>query len=160
MEKAIEIFKNALELEVEAGIFYEKAAEITEDDESRMVFLELSDMEDGHAHRIIERFKNTPFGQAFDADSWLEELERESEKNMEVKVSDLMDQGDMQAILKSAIKMEEEARDTYKRLSGSFSDPEDVAYCSDLAKEEQAHVNSLTQLLRSIDMDPEDRPEL
>ncbi len=160
MEKAIEIFKNALELEVNAEIFYEKAAEITDDDESRMVFLELSDMEDGHAHRIIERFKNTPFGQAFDADSWLKELETTSEKNMEVKVSDLINQGDMRAILESAIKMEEEARDNYKRLSEKFSDPDDIAYCSDLANEEQKHVNSLMQLLRSIDMEPEDRPEL
>ncbi|MCP4127131.1 MAG: ferritin family protein [Gammaproteobacteria bacterium] len=160
MEKAIEIFKNALELEVEAEIFYEKAAEVTDDDESRMVFLELSDMEDGHAHRILERFKNTPFGQSFDADNWLEELERVSEKNMEVKVSDLIDQGDMRAILKSAIKMEEEARDNYQRLSERFNDPDDVAYCADLANEEQKHVNSLTQLLRSIDMDPDDRPEL
>ncbi len=160
MEKAIEIFKNALELEVEAEIFYEKAAEVTDDDESRMVFLELSDMEDGHAHRIIERFKNTPFGQSFDADNWLEELERVSEKNMEVKVSDLIDQGDMRAILESAIKMEEKARDNYKRLSERFNDPDDIAYCADLANEEQKHVNSLIQLLRSIDMDPEDRPEL
>ncbi len=160
MEKAIEIFKNALELEVEAEIFYEKAAEVTDDDESRMVFLELSDMEDGHAHRIIERFKNTPFGQSFDADNWLEELERVSEKNMEVKVSDLIDQGDMRAILESAIKMEEKARDNYKRLSERFNYPDDIAYCADLANEEQKHVNSLIQLLRSIDMDPEDRPEL
>ncbi len=160
MEKAIEIFKNALEMEVEAEIFYEKAAEITEDDESRMVFLELSDMEDGHAHRIVERFKNTPFGQAFDAESWLKEVEEEGSKHIEVKVTDLVDQGDMRAILKSAIKMEEEARDNYKRLSESFTDPEDVAYCNDLAEEEQSHVNSLRQLLQSLDMDPEDRPEL
>jgi len=160
MEKAIEIFKNALEMEVEAEIFYEKAAEITDDDESRMVFLELSDMEDGHAHRIVERFKSTSFGQLFDAESWLKEVEDEGSKTIEVKVTDLVNQGDMRAILKAAIKMEEEARDNYKRLAESFTDPEDVAYCNDLAAEEQQHVNSLTQLVRSIDMDPEERPEL
>lgn len=160
MEKAIEIFKNALELEVQAEIFYEKAAEITEDDESRMVFLELSNMEDGHAHRIVERFKKTAFGSAFDADNWLDEVEREEDKILNVESGDLIAQGDMKAILKSAIRMEEEARDNYRRLSERFNDPDDIAYCTDLANEEQKHVNSLMRLLHSIDMEPEDRPEL
>jgi rubrerythrin len=160
MEKAIEIFKNALEMEVQAEIFYEKAAEVTEDDESRMVFLELSNMEDGHARRIVERFKKTAFGSAFDADKWLYEVEREDDKILNVEISDLIAQGDMRAILESAVKMEEKARDSYRQLSERFSDPEDIAYCSDLADEEQKHVNSIMRLLNSIDMEPEDRPEL
>ncbi len=160
MQKAIEIFKNALELEVQAELFYEKAAELTNDDESRMVFLELADMEDGHAHHIVARFKNTAFGEMFDADEWLDEVEREDNKILDVMAVDLIAQGDMKAILKHAIRMEEDARDSYKRLSERFSDPDDIAYCSDLADEEQKHVNSLLQLLRSIDMDPDDRPEL
>jgi rubrerythrin len=160
MEKAIEIFKNALELEVQAELFYEKAAELTNDDESRMVFLELADMEDGHAHHIVERFKDTDFGKMFDADGWLVEVEREDNKILDVEAVDVIAQGDMKAILKYAISMEEEARDSYQRLSESFTDPDDVAYCADLAEEEQKHVNSLRDLLRSIDMDPEDRPVL
>ncbi len=160
MEKAIEIFKNALELEVQAELFYDKAAELTNDDESRMVFLELSDMEDGHAHHIVTRFKDTEFGTLFDADKWLEEVEHEDNKILDVVAIDVIAQGDMKAILRHAIKMEEDARDNYRRLAERFSDPDDVAYCTDLAEEEQKHVNSLLQLLRSIDMDPEDRPEL
>jgi rubrerythrin len=160
MEKAIEIFKNALELEIQAELFYDKAAELTKDDESRMVFLELADMEDGHAHHIVERFKHTEFGKMFDADKWLLEVEREDNKILDVEAVDLIAQGDMKEILKYAITMEESARDSYKRLSEKFTDPDDVAYCSDLAEEEQKHINSLLQLLRSIDMDPEDRPEL
>ena len=160
MEKAIEIFKNALEMEVQAEIFYEKAAEVTEDDESRMVFLELSNMEDGHARRIVERFKKTAFGRAFDADKWLYEVEREDDKILNVEISDLFAQGDMRAILESAVKMEEKARDNYRQLSERFSDPEDIAYCSDLADEEQKHVNSIMRLLNSIDKELDDRPEL
>lgn len=160
MEKAIEIFKNALELEVQAEIFYEKAAEITDDGESRMIFLELSDMEDNLARRIVERFKKTSFGKEFDADSWLKELELESGKTLDMKAGELITQSDMREILKYAINMEKTARDNYKRLSERFTDPEDIAYCSDLANEEQKHINSLTRLLRSIDMDPEERPRL
>ncbi len=160
MEKAIEIFKNALEIEVQSELFYEKASELTNDDESRMVFLELADMEDGHAHHIVERFKHTDFGKMFDADAWLKEVEREDEKILDVVATNVIAQGDMKEILKYAISMEESARDSYKRLSEKFTDPDDVAYCSDLAEEEQKHVSSLLQLLRSIDMDPEDRPEL
>jgi rubrerythrin len=160
MEKAIEIFKNALELEVQAELFYEKASELTDDDESRMVFLELADMEDGHAHQIVDRFKDTDFGQMFDADAWLKEVEREDKKTLDVVAIDVIAQGDMKAILKYAIKMEEDARDNYKRLADTFTDPDDVAYCSGLAEEEQRHVASLMQLVQSIDMDIEDRPEL
>jgi rubrerythrin len=160
MEKAIEIFKNALELEVQAEIFYEKAAEIADDDESRMVFLELSDMEDGHARRIVEQFKKTSFGQQFDADNWLQELERESGKTLDMQAGELIAQSNMREILRYAIRMETTARDNYKHLCERFSDSDDIAYCSDLADEEQQHINSLTQLLRSIDMDPEDRPRL
>ncbi len=160
MEKAIEIFKNALEMEVQAEIFYEKAAEVTEDDESRMVFLELSNMEDGHARKIVERFKETEFGRAFDADKWLAEVEREDDKILNVEIGDLFAQGDMRAILESAVKMEEKARDNYKSLSERFSDPDDIAYCSDLAAEEQSHINAIMRLLNSIDMEPEERPDL
>ncbi len=160
MEKAIEIFKNALELEVQAEIFYEKAAEITEDGESRMIFLELSDMEDSHARRIVERFKKTSFGKEFDADSWLNELERESSKTLDMQAGELITQSDMRGILKHAINMEKNARDNYKRLAERFSDPEDIEYCTDLANVEQKHINSLVRLLNSIDMDPEERPRL
>ncbi len=160
MEKAIEIFKNALELEVQAEIFYEKAAEIAEDDESRMVFLELSDMEDDHARRIVERFKRTSFGKMFDADSWLHELEQESGKTLDMRAGEIIAKSNMREILKYAIQMETTARDNYKSLCERFSDSEDIEYCSDLADEEQKHINSLTQLLSSIDMDPEDRPRL
>ena len=160
MEKAIEIFKNALELEVQAELFYEKASELTDDDESRMVFLELADMEDGHAHQIVNRFKDTDFGRLFDADAWLKEVEREDDKILDVVAVDVIAQGDMKAILKYAIKMEEDARDNYQRLAETFTDPDDVAYCADLAQEEQKHVNSLLDLVRSIDMDPEERPVL
>ncbi len=160
MEKAIEIFKNALELEVQAEIFYEKAAEIADDDESRMVFLELSDMEDDHARRIVKRFKQTSFGKIFDADSWLHELEQESGQTLDMQAGELIAKSNMREILKYAIQMETTARDNYKSLCERFSDSEDIAYCSDLANEEQKHINSLTQLLHSIDMDPEDRPRL
>ncbi len=160
MEKAIEIFKNALELEVQAELFYEKAAEMTTDDESRMVFLELADMEDGHAHRITERFKDTAFGKSFDADAWLQELEVETAKILPTEASKLVASGDMRAVLDFAVKMEEDARDSYQHLADIFSDPDDKAYCADLANEEQAHVNAVLQLRRSLDMDENERPDL
>ncbi len=160
MQKAIEIFKNALELEVQAELFYEKAAEMTTNDESRMVFIELADMEDSHAHRIVERFKGTAFGQTFDADAWLQELERETSKILPTEANELVSSGNMQAVLDFAIKMEEEARDSYKHLAEIFTDPEDKAYCADLAQEEQEHIDAVLQLRRSLDMDEDERPDL
>jgi rubrerythrin len=160
MEKAIEIFKNALALEVEAELFYEKAAEMTKDDESRMVFLELADMEDGHAHRIVDRFKDTAFGKAFDADAWLQELEKESAKNLPMETNELVASGDMRAVLDFAVQLENDARDSYQHLAEIFTDPDDKAYCTDLAAEEQKHANAVQQLRHSLDMDEEERPDL
>lgn len=160
MQKAIEIFKNALEQEVRSGIFYEKAAEIASDDEARMVFLELADMEGGHARRIVERFKNTDFGDAFAAEAWLEELERESADTIRMEADDLIAKGSMRDVLKFAIQIEEVARDSYQRLCDSFTDPDDKEFCGMLANEEQGHINAITQLLHSLDMDPDERPDL
>lgn len=159
MEKAIEIFKNALELEVQAEIFYEKAAETTDNDETRMVFLELADMEGGHARHIVERFKDTDFGKLFDADAWLNELETETAK-LPIEIDALITNGEMRAVLDFALKMETEARDSYQHLSEIFTDTDDRAYCADLAQEEQEHINAITQLRSSLDMEPEERPDL
>jgi rubrerythrin len=159
MEKAIEIFKNALELEVQAEIFYERAAETTDNDESRMVFLELADMEGGHARLIVDRFKDTDFGKLFDADAWLNELEAETGK-LPMEINDLIANGDMRSVLDFALKMETDARDNYQHLSEIFTDADDKAYCADLAKEEQEHINSITQLRQSLDMEIEERPDL
>lgn len=160
MKKALEIFKNALEQEVRSGVFYEKASEVAADDEARMVFLELADLEGGHTRRIVEKFKNTDFGNDFETEAWLEELERESMNDIQMEADDVVAKGSMRDVLKYALQIEEVARDSYQRLCDAFSDPEDKEFCGMLAGEEQGHINEITRLLRSLDMDEDERPEL
>ena len=160
MKKALEILKNALEQEVRSGVFYEKAAEVAQDDEARMVFLELADMEGGHTRRIVEQFKNTDFGDTFETEAWLEELERESIDDIRMEADDVVAKGDMRDVLKYAVQIEEVAKNSYQRLCDTFTDPDDREFCGMLANEEQGHLNEINRLLQSLDMDEDERPEL
>lgn len=160
MEKAIEILKNAIEHEVCAGMFYQKAALITRNDESRMVFLELSQMEEGHAQRLAARFSVTGIAAQFDPVAYLNELEAEAEELLTVEENAVIQGGDMAQVLEYAIRQEERARDSYRALAGHFADPEDCGYCRELAQAEQQHLERLTRLRNSLEMDMEERPDL
>jgi rubrerythrin len=160
MKKAVEIFKHALEQEVRSGVFYEKAAEVAKDDEARMVFLELSDMEGGHVRRIVERFKDADFEDSFAAEDWLDELERESMDTIQMETDDVVAKGNMRDVLKYALQIEVASQNSYQRLCDAFSDPEDKEFCGMLADEEQGHIKEINRLLQSLDMDEDERPEL
>ena len=75
MQAAIQFFKDALRNEVKAAAFYNKAAEITQNDESRMLFYKLAGMEDEHANLLASKAKNAPCGRDFDVGAFLNELE-------------------------------------------------------------------------------------
>lgn len=160
MEKAIEILRNAIEHEVCAEVFYQKASQITDDDESRMVFLELSQMEDGHARQLALRFSETPLASQFDPMGYLREVESEAEVRMSPEENAVIRHGNMVEVLDFAIRQEKRARDNYRGLAEYFTDPEDRAYCEELARAEQQHVERLYALRDSLGMDPEERPDL
>lgn len=160
MEKAEEILNNAIKHELHAEIFYSKAAELTENDESRMVFLELSGLEDDHSRRLVERFEKSPLARHIDLRAHLDETEAEMKHRLTLEETDLIRHGDMAAVLDFAIAREQEARDNYQALALSLEDGDDCDFCTEMAKEEQRHVDILTQLRRSLDMEPEERPDL
>lgn len=160
MQAAIQFFKDALRHEVKASAFYNKAAEITQDDESRMLFLDLAGMEDGHARQLLEKVQDAPCGQAFDGTAYLKELESDAEPSISPKESQLIESGPISEVLKMAIALEEKASKTYENLAKETTDPNVKQYCLDLAKEEKKHAQELTNQLYSLDMSEEERPGL
>ncbi|MBF0628628.1 MAG: ferritin family protein [Magnetococcales bacterium] len=160
METASDIIKQALRNEIHASAFFGKAAEMTKDDESRMLFLELGGMEDGHASFLVEKLKNTPCAQDVDLAAYLKELERSSEPVMSAEEVEIIENGDPRAVLRLAIELENRAKMIYTKLADEAADLEVKSYCLELVREENTHANMLTKHLNSLDMDADDRPGL
>ena len=160
METTIQFFKDALRNEVKATAWYKMAAESTHNDENRMLFLELASVEEDHARILVAKAKNAPWGPSFEPERYLNELEANTKTAISVEEADLIENGSMSQILETAITWEKQARDTYAKLAETTMDPEMKNYYQELSHEEQTHANSLTTLLTSLDMNPEDRPGL
>lgn len=160
MKTAADVFKTALQHEVKAATFYYRAAEISQNDESRMVLLDLNSMEEGHAQELVDKAKGAPCGQEFDAEAYLRELEDSMAATLTPEDDRILKTGDMRAVLELAIRMETQGWDTYLSFAEKAATPEVKSYLLDLAAEEEEHINRLTQLLTSLDMDVEDRPGL
>ncbi|MEO5345448.1 MAG: ferritin family protein [Magnetococcus sp. YQC-9] len=160
MEKPIDIIKQALRNEIHASAFFAKAAELTKDDESRMLFLELGGMEDNHAEALVIRLKNAPCAQEMDLAAYLKQLESSPEPVLPPAEMAIIENGDARSVLRLAINLENRAMQTYARLAEESTDLEVKAYCLDLAREEVGHAAALTKLLHSLDMDEDDRPGL
>ena len=75
MRTLLDIFKLALLNEVKAQLFYRVAAEITERDEARLWFIELSSLEADHAHDLIRRMEESSMLEGFNARACLQELQ-------------------------------------------------------------------------------------
>ncbi len=160
MEEATKILKTALFNEVKSRTFYRKAAEITNDDESRMVLLELSEKEDDHARYIINRVKNTSYSKEFDLEAYLRYLESTNESPLSLEELKALQACNMKAILKLAISLEKKAMEIYVDLGKNAIGPDLKSLCHELGQEEKVHLNSVTSMLLSLTMDEEERPPL
>ncbi|MBF0309765.1 MAG: ferritin family protein [Magnetococcales bacterium] len=160
METAADFFKTAIYNEVKGAAFYNMAAEETENDESRMLFLKLADMEDGHTLELIRKAKNAPCGQGFDPEAYLKELESSMSSTISREEAAAIKKSDMPAVLQMAIALERNARDNYLNLANAATNPEVRQHCQVLAHEEEGHAKALENLLHSLEMTPDDRPGL
>lgn len=160
MQAAIQFFKDALRHEVKASAFYSKAAEVTRDDESRMLYIRLSGMEEDHASQLVQKIKNAPCGNAFDVDAFLKELENSTAATISPEDLTLIETGTLRQVLELAISYEHQACKNYENLANESTDPEVKAHCLEAVKEERGHERELTDLLHSLDMPEDDRPGL
>ena len=160
MQVTAELFKSALKHEVRSEVFFNQAAEITKNDESRMLFLELAGMEEDHIWRLISKTKSTPWPEEFNPETYVKELESSMESIISVDETEILQNGDMKAVLELAIGMEKEAYETFVELAKKAASQEVKNCCRELSREEQKHLNSLTSLLASLDMDEDDRSSL
>lgn len=155
-----QLFKTALFNEVKAGGFYNQAAEITKNDESRMVFLELSSEEDDHASNLIRKAKGISFPQKFDFEDYFKKLETCTECVIPQEELETLRTGDMKSVLELAGDLEKKSRETYLALEEKIEDTKMKLFCGELAKMEEEHLNSVNRMIYSLDMNQEERPSL
>ena len=160
MQAAIQFFKDALRHEVKASAFYNKAAEITRDDESRMLFIKLAGMEDEHTNRLLDKVKNAPCGKAFDIPAFMKELEADTTQAISADESEIIESGSLREVLALAIRLEGASGENYENLAREAVDFDVKAHCQELIVEEKKHTQALVNLLTSLDMSDEDRPGL
>ena len=160
MEKVVDVVKVAIENEIKAEVFYSKAAEITSEGESQMVFIELTEMESGHARLLVDRFGDLLRQAGNDPAGFLSTTEKKIRANLGVEETDLIKKGEMRPVIEFAIRLEEQARDRYLALAKQLEQADLRSVCEDLAAEEQKHFDSLTNLRLSVDTPIDERPAL
>jgi len=160
MESAVDIIKLAIENEVRAKAFYESAADLSEEGESQMVFLELIEMESGHARLLVDRFGDLVREAGTDPEALLADLLARIEEGLSGEAARRIESADMHAVVEFAIEMEASARDNYQSLARRVAEPELIDLCRELADEEQSHHDILSRLRVSMDTPPEERPGL
>ncbi|MBF0178296.1 MAG: ferritin family protein [Magnetococcales bacterium] len=160
MEKAVQLLRVAILNEIKASAYYAQAAEVTTNDVSRMLLLELASQEEDHARHLIDMTRGTPLGHKFDAETYLRELEKDPEGSLSARENQALAKADPRGVLEIAMHMEAESRDNLRAMADAVTDPALRKYCLDLSAEEQSHFSSLERALSSLDMPDEDRPAL
>lgn len=160
MQEITKILKAALFNEVKSGTFYTKAAEITDENDSRMLFLELSGKEDDHARLIVKKLEGTPYAKEFDLEAYLNYLESTNESPFSAEESKTLKSCDIKKVLDLAIGQEKKALEIYLNLEKKAVDPELKSLCHELVQEEKGHLNSVTTMRLSLNISEEERPAL
>ena len=160
MESVVDILKFAIENEVKAKVFYTEASELATAGESQMVFMELIEMEDTHAQRLVDGFGDYMKGEGVDAVAFLAQLQANIANVLDGEQRKLLENAEMRPVIDFAIKMEEQARDKYLELAKRVEGEDLVKICNDLAKEEQDHCDLLTEARVGVDTPIDERPAL
>lgn len=160
MESVVDIIKFAIENEVRAKVFYTEASELTTAGDSQMVFMELVEMEDTHAQRLVDGFGEYLKGEGVDAVAFLDKLNANIADVLNAEQRKLLENAEMRPVIEFAISMEKQARDKYLELAGRVEGEDLVKICKDLAKEEQDHFDVLTEARVGADTPIDERPAL
>jgi rubrerythrin len=160
MTDLIDVFKKALADEVKAAVFYKLAAETTEDDQARMVFLDLVGMEENHAKELISKVEGTSLLEGWNAEAYLRELESTTSITIFEDIAPIVRRGDTKTILELARNMEVKARQNYETLATESKEKSLRDFFSDMVNEENSHIKQMDFLLLSLDIDEQDKPGL
>ena len=146
MKTLLDIFKLAIFNEVQAQLLYRMAAEITDDDEARMWFIEFAGSEEEHADELIRRTEKSPTLDGFDARAFLAELRAATTARLGLDDVKTFRKGSIERVLRFAKELETKSRDNYLALATGVDSTELRALFRSLAAEEQGHYNEICRI--------------
>jgi rubrerythrin len=160
MPTTVDAVKRALANEVRSQAFYRLAAEVADRDDTRLVFLELGDLEGDHARELANRVTGPPLNLPFDAHAYIDELEDHVKPAVPPEDEKVVRSGNVRDVLKLAKRLEVEARENYRDLARRTEEPDVKAFCEELSRLEDGHIDEIRKLELSLDMAEDARPAL
>lgn len=160
MSNLIDVFKQALRNETKARAFYHLASEVTQNDESRMLFIDLAGFEENHARDLIKMAGGVNFPEEWDAEAYLDELEEDTHAGIPDHELKAIHDSDMATVLKLAREMELSSMTTYRTLAAGVADQTLRDYFNKLAEQESHHLAEVERRALALDMDDSDRTAL
>lgn len=150
-EKALDILKSALLLELRGKAFYTQAADSAKNPDVKEFFVKLAEDETSHIQMLSDQYrsyKNDGTFTAFQQDSHDESVATTvlSEK-LKKRIAGA---GFESAAISAAMGMEERAVSLYSKRASEASDPEEKALYDWLAKWETQHLESLAKIEREV----------
>jgi rubrerythrin len=142
----IKTIKSALLSEIKSRAFYRLAADLTNRDDSRALFLDLAEMERGHARQLSKRISEPPLKLDFDPFAYVAKWEKRISGSISPQDEKTVHEGDPKAVLKMAKRREADARDGFQDLAQEADDPLMRAFCADLSSAEQGHLEELRKI--------------
>ena len=146
MAISIRTLKRALLSELNSDTFYRQAAETVGQDAFRDWFAGMAGLEVNHARELARRVSKPSLDLHFDAHRYVEKLESRPSGGMSPMDTKAVRTGDTKAVLTLARYREAEARHIYQMLARETYDPSMKAFCDELARTEQDHLERLDEL--------------
>ena len=160
MAISIKTVQRAILSEVESQAFYRFASDLADRDDTRMLFLELADLEVDHARDLARRVSEPPLNLDFDALGYVEKMENRVSGTLSPADEKTVRDGDAGAVLSLARRREAKARDIYRELAQEADDPAMQAFCEELSFVEQSHLDQVGKLAAALSMPNSERPSL
>ncbi|MEG3641121.1 ferritin family protein [Magnetococcus sp. PR-3] len=162
MQEVIDLWKKAVRHEALTVNFYSRASEVTDNDESRMLFIQLSEMEGGHIQELVDQAAKSSCmkDSGVDLKDYADSLESDEGHEFSDEEEKAFVAGDMRTVLEIALRHERGAVAMYGELQQKTSDNDTKTFCKEQVENEKKHVHELETMLNSLDLSAEDRPGL
>jgi len=152
----MDIFKFAMQMELDGKAFYEKGAAATDNENLKQIFLTLAEEE----HRHYNIFKRISEGQMDAAEDFTNNRGKTitTTKNLFQKMTEAGQEtlpgDDIQAVWKEAIGIEEKSEKLYREHAAKEKNPERKDILNRIADEEKSHIYLIDNMISFL-KDPE-----
>lgn len=150
-----ELIEYALKREVFSKRIYEKILEMIEDDEAKMIIIELANFEASHIQDFSVALEREIRREKINVSEFLKECEEAPLEIPELFKKEELERADLSFILNLAKKMEKEMASFYKDLSKQIDNPHISETADKLSIQEMEHIKYIKRAQEILNLDIE-----